>query len=244
MQNKKIFTAASFIIPVLLGTVAFAATTIYRTGNNDTLSSVAKKHNMTVEQVATANPNAKLVSRQNLTVTVPDPTPTPNPEGERKFNVYVTGYTWHDNTPPGSADIALPVIHQKAGGTGTFTDPITVAVGHSIINGKSIPDYAAGTKFYIPNVRRYFIVEDVCGDGSRPQNGPCHTGYPSGAEAWLDIWIDGQTGTKSQTNACAEAITGVFAVIKNPAAIYAVDAGSVFSAGKCATQYGNSVVTI
>ena len=86
----------------------------------------------------------------------------------------MTGYDYWDNTPPGSPVISNPVIHQVAGGTGTWQDPTTVAVGHSIINGQDILDWAAGTRFYIPNLRRYFIVEDTCGDGPDPQDEPCH----------------------------------------------------------------------
>lgn len=32
---------------------------------------------------------------------------------------YLTAYTWYDNTPAGSAEIANPVVHSKAGGKGT-----------------------------------------------------------------------------------------------------------------------------
>lgn len=242
-MKKIIALAIVLIVPLTI----FAATKNYRVRNGDTIQSVANKNGMTIEQFATMNPNAKLSSGQNVVVTAPDPvptpTPTPVPSGETRFNAYITGYTWYDNTPPGSADIALPVLHNKAGGTGTFEDPITVAVGHSITNGVSTPDFAKGTKFYIPNVRRYFIVEDVCGDGNKPQNGPCHTGYPKNASAWLDIWIDGQSGTKSQSNSCAEAITETFLVIQNPADNYVVVSGSVFTGGSCTQQYGNSVVT-
>src|SRR5512135_1310636 len=40
-------------------------------------------------------------------------------------SAYTTGYTWFDNTPPGSGEISHPVLHAKAGGTGTYADPIT-----------------------------------------------------------------------------------------------------------------------
>jgi hypothetical protein len=163
--------------------------------------------------------------------------------GETQLTVYVTAYTYYDNTPPGSAAISNPVIHQKAGGIGTYTDPITLAVGHSIVNGQHFMDYPAGTKFYIPNVRRYFIVEDTCGDGNTPQNGPCHTGYPSNASAWIDMWIDGQSGTASSSTSCANKVTGVFLVVKDPAPNYAVVPGAVFSNGSCTQLYGNTLVT-
>lgn len=57
-----------------------AATATYTTRSGDTLKSVADRYGMTVEQLAAANPYAKLLSRQTLTVTVPDPTPTPTPD--------------------------------------------------------------------------------------------------------------------------------------------------------------------
>lgn len=181
-------------------------------------------------------------------VPAPAPLPTPAPvSGEVRIQAYTTSYTYWDNTPPGSADISNPIIHTKAGGTGTYTDPITLAVGHSIINGKDILDYPAGAKFYIPNVRRYFIVEDTCGDGNTPQNGPCHKGYPSGTTTWVDMWIDGSTGTSSSANTCAENLTDTNGVahliIQNPASNYVVVSGPVFQNGACSQQYGNTVVT-
>lgn len=165
---------------------------------------------------------------------------------EIKFKAFLTSYTYWDNTPPGSAIISHPIIHSKAGGTGTYDDPVTIAVGHSITNSKSTLDYPAGTKFYVPNVRKYFIVEDTCGDGSTPQNGPCHniSTAPKGSEAWLDMWIDGATVSKSNANTCASALTGVYLVIQNPASNYVVVPGSIISNGVCSLKYGDSLVTI
>ncbi len=117
---------------------------------------------------------------------------------ETSLVAYVTGYSYWDNTPAGSTDISHGVIHSKAGGTGTYSDPITLAVGHSIVGGKDILDYPAGTKFYISYLKKYAIVEDTCGDGNSPQNGPCHTGYQG--HPWVDLYVDGQnTSSRSQT---------------------------------------------
>lgn len=44
--------------------------------------------------------------------------------------VFVTAYTWYDNTPAGSHEISHPVLHGAASGTGTYEDPVTIAVGH------------------------------------------------------------------------------------------------------------------
>ena len=72
---------------------------------------------------------------------------------------YVTLYGWPDNSPPG-ADIAYPknggypTLHNSAGGTGTYADPITYASDKS--------ETPAGTKIYVPRVQKYFIMEDDC----------------------------------------------------------------------------------
>jgi hypothetical protein len=133
------------------------------------------------------------------------------------------------------------VLHQVAAGSGTYADPTTVAVGHSLINGRDVLDWPAGTRFYIPNLRRYFIVEDTCGDGGTPQNGPCHTGYPSGASTWLDLWVGGQGGSSSGANACMDAITRVSTVVVNPAASYPVVSGDIYGPAGCTQQFGDSL---
>lgn len=175
----------------------------------------------------------------------PSPGSPAPPPGSHTQNVtaYITGYDIYDNTPPGSPVISNPVIHQVAGGTGTYQDPITVAVGHSIINGQDILDWPAATRFYIPNLRRYFIVEDTCGDGPTPQNGPCHnlsTADP-GAQTWLDVWADGTQMSSSAATNCEDNITHNQLVIKNPPSSYAVVPGSIAGAS-CTSQYGNTVV--
>jgi hypothetical protein len=81
--------------------------------------------------------------------------------------------------------------------------------------GKDTLDYPQGTKFYVPALRKYFIVEDTCGDGSLPQNGPCHTGYQG--KVWLDLWVGGTTATKAATLSCEDQITDFHLVIENPA---------------------------
>lgn len=149
---------------------------------------------------------------------------------------YVTGYTWFDNTPPGSATISDPIIHSVADGTGTYADPITVAVGWS--TGPTVMDYDPGTIMYMPYLRRYFIVEDKCGDVVPPQNGPCHdlSTADAGATTWVDIWIDGQGGTESAVQNCANTITGIHTIIINPVSTYPVVSGSVYNNG-CSQMY-------
>lgn len=249
-MKKYLIVLFALFLPITI----MAATTSYTVKSGDTLKSIATKYGITLDQLITLNPQL-IQSRQRINVpvstspttpTTPASTTVPTPPVstlpfETKILAFVTGYTYWDNTPPGSADISNPIIHKKAGGIGTYVDPITVAVGHSIIGKSHILDYPAGTRFYIPNVRRYFIVEDTCGDGNTPQNGPCHTGYPAGTTSWVDIWIDGASGSKSVTNSCAEKITGNHLIIKNPATNYAVVSGPIFQNGACTLEYGDAL---
>lgn len=147
----------------------------------------------------------------------------------KTFNVYLTGYTFWDNTPPGSAEIARPVLRNKAGGTGTWQSPITIAVGHRIEDGRQTLDFAAGTRFYLPRLQKYAIVEDVCGDGATPQNGPCHSGYKG--HPWLDIWIGGKSMSAAETDACARRITAVQPIILDPPSNLPVQKGEIASNG-------------
>jgi hypothetical protein len=161
------------------------------------------------------------------------------------FTAYTTGYGWPDNTPPGGA-ISNPVIHSTAGGTGTYADPITLAVGHSITGSVDTLDIPAGTIFYIPNVRRYFIVEDTCGDGSTPQTGPCHVGFPSDTTVWVDMWVGGQSGNTTAVDNCESFLTDsngdAHLIIENPASNYIVVPGPLFGTnGTCSAVYGNTV---
>lgn len=152
--------------------------------------------------------------------------------GERTVTAYLTGYSYWDNTPPGSAGISHPVVHEEAGGTGTYADPVTVAVGHTIIGDRDELDWPAGTRFYVPSLRRYLVVEDTCGDGPRPQDGPCHAGYPRGASTWLDVWVGGAGAPRSRSDACMRAITQVTRVIVDPEPGHPVSAGEL-TGGPC-----------
>jgi hypothetical protein len=132
-------------------------------------------------------------------------------------------------------------LHRSAGGTGSYPDPITVAVGHSLATGRDVLDWPAGTRFYLPNLRRYLIVEDTCGDGAQPESGPCHTGYPAGATTWLDVWTGGKGGTSAGADECMDAITHVSTVVVAPAAGYPVASGDIYNPAGCARQYGDTV---
>lgn len=105
---------------------------------------------------------------------------------------------------------------------GTFADPITLAAYKGV--------YSPGTKFYIPNVRRYFIVEDTCGN--------CNN-VPSGASAWVDLWAGGNGNDDSEVLACENAVTGKFTIIKSPDANRPVVSGPLWNGSRCTAEYGD-----
>ncbi|HYL26801.1 MAG TPA: hypothetical protein VEW74_03140 [Candidatus Nitrosotalea sp.] len=98
----------------------------------------------------------------------------------------ITFYGWPDNSPPGN-QIAHPVIHQRAGGDGTYCNPTTFATERS--NGKRIP---YGIKIYVPFLKQYFIREDLCA-ASGPTSGSGSNGC---YRLWFDLWVGGNAKSK------------------------------------------------
>ncbi|WP_273935009.1 hypothetical protein [Kutzneria chonburiensis] len=130
---------------------------------------------------------------------------SPNASGQ------ITFYGAADNDPPGSRDIAYPgVLHGQAGGTGTFEDPITFAAQ----DGR----FAPGTKIYVPDVRRYFILEDSCASCSGSH---------------IDLW----TGSANDRGIvrCEDSLTrnGSRPYQLNPPAGLAVSPGDLYQNGHC-----------
>ena len=143
---------------------------------------------------------------------------TPPIAASKQMTIWLTGYSYQDNTPAGSATVSHPILHKVAGGTGTYADPITVAVP-----GKGSGIWKAGSRFYLPSVKRYVIVEDT---GASPA--------PSGDAGHLDMWVDGQGGSKAESDKCMDQITTQTAkAIYSPPANLPVQAGSITKNGKC-----------
>ncbi|HEX4249948.1 MAG TPA: hypothetical protein VH008_18930 [Pseudonocardia sp.] len=145
-------------------------------------------------------------------------TAAPRGRTARQLRIFLTGYSFHDNTPPLSAIVSHPILHRAAGGTGTYRDPITVAVPGS----GSRMRWRPGTRFYLPSVRRYVIVED---SGASPP--------PRGVDTHLDMWIGGQGGTRSATDDCMDKLTGTVTAVLNPRPGLPVMAGPVFANHTC-----------
>lgn len=157
-------------------------------------------------------------------------TPAPAPSGPasqaptvpwvgRLLHIWLTGYSWQDNTPPGSSTVSHPVLHQRAGGTGTYQDPITVASP----GPKDHMVFPPGTRFYLPTVQRYVIVEDSGASAA-----------PAGTDGHLDVWVDGEGGSKSASDACMNKITSRTApAIENPPPGLPVLPGPITQNGTC-----------
>jgi hypothetical protein len=144
------------------------------------------------------------------------PPPAPVAAPGKQLTIQLTGYSYADNTPPGSARVCCSVLHRTAGGQGTFADPITVAVPGS--GGRGM-QFAQGTRFYLPTVQRYVIVED---------SGASTYGLPH-----LDMWVDGRGGSIGAVENCMDAITGRVPAELNPPPGRRVLAGPISSGYGC-----------
>ena len=147
-------------------------------------------------------------------------------------NMFVTYYGWYDNSPPG-AGIAYPGLHNTAGGTGTFANPITFASDKS--------ELKAGTKIYYAAVKKYFVMEDDCTECDEDWTGQ---GPDGGPKFWhVDMWTGGKGGNEKAAIDCEDALTQSnpdgspkqTPVIVNPPSNETVDSTPLFNAstGAC-----------
>lgn len=113
--------------------------------------------------------------------------------GGKQLRISISAFSWQDNDPPNSAQIGAPVLHQSAGGQGTYADPITVSVPATPAG----TGYPPGSRFYVPSIQRYVIAEDT---GAPPG--------PPGTDTTLNVWIDGRGGTPAEAEACEDQVTG------------------------------------
>jgi 3D (Asp-Asp-Asp) domain-containing protein len=135
---------------------------------------------------STPTQNQSQVQTTNPTSTQP-PTATSVPQADgNMIDVYVTYYGWADNDPPGKA-IAYPKSsypsskHEEAGGSGSFDDPITFASDPRV--------FPVGTKIYVPYIKKYVIMEDLCAS--------CSGNH-------IDIWMESNNSFSSQLLACED----------------------------------------
>ncbi len=115
----------------------------------------------------------------------PSTTPTPAGKTGKMMKVKVTFYAYSDNNPHGRA-IAYPhssnpqTIHNEAGGSGTYDDPLTMATDR-------VEGWPLGTRIYAPFIKKYVVYEDSCGCDAPPH---------------IDIWMNSNGSNVGKTQAC------------------------------------------
>jgi 3D (Asp-Asp-Asp) domain-containing protein len=115
-------------------------------------------------------------------------------EGGTTTLMKVTFYGWADNSPPGNAiaypkNGGFPTVHDAAGGTGTFADPITFATDQA-----EIP---IGTIIYIPFIEKYLVMEDDCTE--------CDHDWSNGMHRHVDVWMNSNgTANTADLTACED----------------------------------------
>ncbi len=136
------------------------------------------------------------------TVAAPEAAAHPGPEPHGWVETaWLTGYSLEDNSPAGTRTTSSG---RRAGGSGTYDDPITLAVGYAY--GDEFP---VGTVFYVPLVRAYFVVEDRCGG--------CSDATDEG-EYTVDLWVGSDPDAS-----CMYAITGPHTVVRDAGPGWAVE---------------------
>lgn len=170
----------------------------------------------------TENPGITESPTENPTVE-----PTTTSSVGTNMDVQITFYGAYDNDPKGSTSISNPVLHQQAGGTGTFQDPLTFA------SPQGAGEYPVGAKIYVPSVQKYFIREDICATSWTAPNG-------CGAVTHVDLYVGNPSDAQSVV-ACEDALTpsGTGKIILNPPANLPYDPTPIWnqSTGKCMTPH-------
>jgi hypothetical protein len=140
------------------------------------------------------------------------------------LNPLVTLYGWPDNSPPGDAiaypqDGGYPTIHNAAGGTGTYQDPITFATDQA--------ELPIGTIVYYGYLHRYFIMEDDCTACDEDWTGAGPDGGPGFYH--IDLWVGGEGGNTNDVINCEDSLTQTGSVIVDPPSNEPVDTTPLFN---------------
>jgi len=160
---------------------------------------------------------------------------------EVRITAYTTGYSYWDNTPPGSAR-HFKRRHPHQGGRRGYIR----RSDHGGPSGTSLR--TAATRSTMRRARNstspissaISSSRTVAGDGDTPQNGPCHTTGYEGHPMDRTFMSTAPMLPRKTSDACMDAITDLHLVIMNPGAeLRAVVTGPVTD--NCA-QYGDTVV--
>jgi 3D (Asp-Asp-Asp) domain-containing protein len=129
-------------------------------------------------QAADATPDMKAMDASDAVVGTDAEDSAPPAEAGTNQTMEVTFYGWDDNSPPGNAiaypkSSGYPTIHDAAGGTGTYADPITFATDKN--------ELPIGSIVYAPFIEKYLVMEDDCGG--------CDSDWAT--MSWhIDVWMN------------------------------------------------------
>jgi hypothetical protein len=178
----------------------------------------------------------------------PDDAPSGG-QGKVIHDVYITWYGFNDNscqveTQHNCNTIAypknggFPTKHDEAvEGKGTYDDPITFATACGD-DGKTDCEFLPGTIIYVPEVRKYFVMEDQCFEcGQDWAASPAHTHYHT------DLWMGPSVSSSAPNalNACEDNLTlgaslkGTGTIVVDPPSNYPVEPTVLFTAANVCT---------
>lgn len=139
------------------------------------------------------------------------PTVTSTSAAPERTSGVVTFYSALDKSPLGSLLIAFPtVLHGLAGGSGTYNDPVTFAAAPGV--------FAPGTKIYVPDLERYFVLEDLCASC-----GGTH----------LELWLGSALDDGIRTCAAQLGAQSTRSYLVDPPEGLPVAAGPLYDGGAC-----------
>ncbi|KAH9986408.1 hypothetical protein F4779DRAFT_639227 [Xylariaceae sp. FL0662B] len=132
--------------------------------------------------------------------------------------VKMTFYGSPDNDPPGSITVAHNCggRNNKAGGTGTYADPVTFASAGS--------EYKVCETIYSPYLKKYLRMEDDCAGCTGKQ---------------IDVFTGNADNGGDKQIQCEDALTpdATQGVIRSPGQNLDVDTTALFKSGICNTQH-------
>jgi hypothetical protein len=132
---------------------------------------------------------------------------------EQSVKIQLTAFAAPDNNPAGSKTISQPTIHSQAGGSCTFSDPVSFASPGSA----GSTEFPKGQRVYFPSLKCYGVSED--------------SGATKMSIKHIDIWAG--DGPASITDKCESDLTGPTTVIVNPAAGKPVVSGPLSTSSGC-----------
>ncbi|KAH8697274.1 hypothetical protein BGW36DRAFT_449889 [Talaromyces proteolyticus] len=175
-------------------------------------------------------PSLSILAAAALTLLTSNAMPQPSPSQIFARNqscsviqqVTSTFYGYPDNSPPGAGIAYTQCGRSAAGGSGTFSDPVTFATASG--------EFDVCEVIYAPYLKKYLRYEDECAQ--------CETDWSSGTYH-VDTWIGSSTqdGGQDQIN-CEDNLTpDAQSIIRYPASDLEVDATPLYDNGQCNTDH-------